>query len=83
MDSASEEEACARRVLRAQAQPEAISDETIDVALMRYWGVAVFHSDPGKSLIAFFGYDDDRLANERTRLRAALSAALLHIAGRE
>jgi hypothetical protein len=66
MDSASEEEACARRVLRAQAQPEAIPEETALAALEEYYkGATVFRADEVK------------------RMRAALSAALLYIAGGE
>ncbi len=61
------DEACARNVIRALAQPEAIPDEAVVAALNTIYG-----EDNWKPDGLFI-----------SSMRAALSAALLHIAGGE
>ncbi len=63
-------EARARRVIRAQAHPEAIPDEAIEEACLSLWQDHDFMSG-------------EHRAQNQQRVRDAISAALLHIAGRE
>lgn len=61
----------ARRVLRAQAKPEAISDGSVDAALDAWY--------PGEDWRGVFG-KSDTATHVRRDMRAAISAALEHMA---
>ncbi len=64
----------ARRVIRAQAQPEAINDEAVNAALDAW-----YHGENWRGLFVTI----DAATNLRRDMRAAISAALLHMAGAE
>ena len=87
MDSASEEEACARRVLRAQAQPEAIPDGAVEDAAFSMCQSGKFECGQGRCApicMEFMGHKPKKCAHalrvHGDMARAVISTALLHIA---